>query len=85
LSKSSAQGRQDGADAIDEADPLCNEFRPLSHTAAGVFIGLGRDRNHRAHTWFTAQPCQQRAQQEVGVNSIGLGSTRPAIDRTLEG
>jgi hypothetical protein len=76
-----AQSRQDGADAIDDAYPICNEFCALPHTTAGVFIGLGRDRNHRAHTGFTPQPRQQRPQQEFGVNPIRLGSTRPAIDR----
>ena len=37
---------------------LENEFRSLPYTTPSVFISLGRNRNHRAHTWFAAQPGQ---------------------------
>ena len=74
-----AHRRQHGANAIHQGHPLCDEFCSLPDGAPGILVALGGDRHHRAYPRFAAQPGQQGAQQQLGVDPIGLGASCPAI------
>jgi len=43
------QGRQYGANTIDQADPFSHQIVPLPNAPAFILIGFGGDRYHRAH------------------------------------
>ena len=73
-----ALGEQQSFDAIDVLDPLGDQHLALAAEAAAVFF-LGRRRlDHRAHPRFAALVGQQRANQRLAVDPVGLRPPPPA-------
>jgi hypothetical protein len=73
-----ALGEQQPLDPIDVLDPLGDQHLALAAEAAAVFF-LGRRRpDHRAHPRFAALERQQRANQRLAVDPVGLGAPPPA-------
>jgi hypothetical protein len=75
------QGRQHGANTIDQADPLSRQILALPDTPAFVLIGFVGNRHHRANARLAPKPGQHRAQQQFGVDPIGFRAPRAAVNR----
>ena len=68
--------RQNGIDPVDEGDPLADLLCPLANAPPRIFVTFIRDRHHRADARLAAKPCQQCAQQQLGIDAIGLRPTQ---------
>ena len=77
-----AQGRLEAADAqagqgalhpVHDPGALADEPLPLAARALGVLLLEGRDRGHAAVVRLAAQPAQEGALEQLGVEPVGLG------------
>jgi hypothetical protein len=80
-----AQRRQHSTDAVDQTDPLGNQFATFPHSPPRIFIGLVRDRHHRTDAGLATKPSQQGAQEQLGVNAVRLRPTHPPIGQYTGG
>jgi hypothetical protein len=71
--------RQNGIDPVDEGDPLADQLCPLANAPPRILVAFIRDRHHRADARFAAKPCQQCAQQQLGIDAIGLRPTQASV------
>src|SRR5262245_17220865 len=70
---------QRGLDAIDDGALLGGQALALAAGPLGVFLGKGRDRHHLAVIPIAAQPAEEGTLEELGVQSVGLGT--PVLTR----
>ena len=77
-----AQGRLEAADAqagqgalhpVHDPGALADQALPLAARALGVLLLEGRDRGHAAVARLAAQPAQEGALEQLGVEPVGLG------------
>jgi hypothetical protein len=61
-------------DAVRVPNPLLQQYRALAAYPPTVFLFRCRRHDHCANTRLSALPCQQRSQQRLAVDRIGLGS-----------
>ena len=85
-----AQGRLEAADAqagqgalhpVHDPGALADQALPLAARALGVLLLEGRDRGHAAVVRLAAQPAQEGALEQLGVEPVGLGPPVLARDR----
>src|SRR4029078_11572497 len=58
-------------------DPLADQHLALATEAAAVLFLGGRRFHHRTHSRFTALVCQQRANQPLSADPVGLRTPTP--------
>jgi hypothetical protein len=73
--------RQNGADSVRKADTIGEQLSPFADTPPSILIGFVRDRRHRTHAGLAAQPSEQSAQEQFGIDAIRLRSAHAPVHR----
>jgi hypothetical protein len=69
------RGAKQSLDAVCMPDPLLDEGVPLTRDAPQVLLlGAGRH-HHGTDPWLSPLPGQERAQQRLAIDRIGLGAS----------
>jgi hypothetical protein len=68
-----AEAGQGALDPVHDAGALADQARVLSVRALGILLLEGRDRRHAAGVPFAAQPAEEGALEQLGVEPIRLG------------
>ena len=73
--------RQNGANSVGEADTFGEQFSPFTDAPPSILIGFVWNRRHRTHPGLAAQPSEQSAQKQLGIDAIRLRSAHAPIHR----
>src|SRR5450432_2160892 len=71
---------QQALDLVLEPDALANQLVALATRPPRILLLDAGNAHHRAHPRLTAQPGQQRPQQHVEIDAVGLGAPPLALD-----
>jgi len=69
-----AMQAQEAPDSVLDGDAVAHQGVAFPSRPSSVFFGLARNAHHRADTQLPAQERQQRPQQHVEIDPVGLGS-----------